>query len=318
MGKSINKKLYVNIDDKIFPFLLLIIIPLITISCGKTEENDVNEIGSGTPVTITHPFKTSLSDFVELNGNTVFLTKEIVRATFQGFIENVYKNVGDFIKPGEELFQIKTMESAAADSLNISFGDKKFKGAVNIKAQSDGVLTGLNYHQGDFISSGEQLAIISNPNSMRIEVNVPFEDASKVLIGNKCEIQLPGSEVLHGIIDRNIPRIDSATQTQTYYIKLVNYRQLPENLNLTVRIPFNQSHDVMVLPKSSLVTNVTQDSFWVMKLINDSTAVKANIKKGIENDSVVQVLNSQLKPEDKIILSGAYGLPDTAKVEIRK
>ncbi len=55
-----------------------------------------------------------------------------------------------------------------------------------------------------------------------------------------------------------------------------------------------------------------------MKLINDSTAVKNKITKGIENDSVVQVLNSNLKPDDKVILSGAYGLPDTVKVEIQK
>ena len=55
-----------------------------------------------------------------------------------------------------------------------------------------------------------------------------------------------------------------------------------------------------------------------MKLINDTTAVKNNIVKGIENDSVVQVLNSDLKPNDRIVLSGAYGLPDTSKVEIVK
>ena len=72
------------------------------------------------------------------------------------------------------------------------------------------------------------------------------------------------------------------------------------------------------MPKSSLVTNVTQDSFWVMKLINDTTAIKQNIKRGIENDSVVQILNSNLNPENRVILSGAYGLPDTAKVEIQK
>ncbi len=113
-------------------------------------------------------------------------------------------------------------------------------------------------------------------------------------------------------------KIDSATQTQTYYIKLANYKPLPENLNVTIRIPFSKTNDALVVPKSSIVTNVTQDSFWVMKLINDTTAVKENINKGIENDSIVQVLNSHLKPGNKIILSGAYGLPDTAKVEIRK
>ena len=303
--------------SKLFLFLILFIIPLIN-SCGGKEGDNTGETSSGTPVTITHPFRTNLSDFVELNGNTVFLTKEIVRATFQGFVEKVFKNIGDFVKQGDDLFQIKTMESAATDSLNISFGNKQFKGTVIIKAQSDGVVTEINYHQGDFVSNGEQLAIISNPSSMRIAVNVPYEDILKVSMGNRCEIQLPGDGTLNGIVDRNIPKVDSATQTQIYYIKLVNYKQLPENLNVIVRIPFNKSNGVLVLPKSSLVTNVTQDSFWVMKLINDTTAIKQNIERGIENDSVVQILNSNLNPENRIILSGAYGLPDTAKVEIQK
>jgi multidrug efflux pump subunit AcrA (membrane-fusion protein) len=297
-------------------FLLLAAANLI--SCGSNNDSNNNDASTGTPVTITHPFKTSISDYIELNGSTVFLTKEIVRATFQGFVEKVYKNIGDIVKPGENIFQIKTIESAAADSLNISFGSKKFKGAVIIKGKSEGVLTELNYHQGDFVSNGEQLAVVSNPSSIRIDVDVPFEDVSKIKIGNKCDIQLPGGEILKGIIDRNIPKVDSATQTQTYYIKLFNYKPLPENLNVAVKIPFNKSNNVLVLPKSSIVTNVTQDSFWVMKLINDTTAVKANIKKGIETDSVVQIMNSDLKPNDKIILSGAYGLPDTAKVEIQK
>ncbi len=294
---------------------LSIISPFLIYSCGG--ENDTpREIDSGTPVTITHPFRTSISDFIELNGNTVFLTKEIVRATFQGFIEKVDKNIGDFVKPGEDLFQIRTMELAASDSLNISIGNEHFKGIVTLKAQSDGVLTELNYHQGDFVSNGEQLALISNPISMRIEVNVPFEDVSKAKIGSNSEIQLPDGEILKGTVDRNIPNVNSATQTQTYYIKLNKYKTLPENLNVTVRIPFNKSKDVLVLPRSSIVTNVTQDSFWIMKLINDTTVVRVNIKKGIERDSLVQILNPSFSPEDRIVSGGAYGLPDSSKVEI--
>lgn len=297
--------------------LFSINISFLVYSCGSEKDNSEDVI-SGTPVKITHPFKTSISDYIELNGSTVFLTKEIVRATFQGFVEKVYKNIGDNVKQGEDLFQIKTIESASADSLNISLGSKQFKGYVDLKAKSNGVLTELNYHQGDYISNGELLAVVSNPSSMRIEVNVPFEDVSKTIIGNSCEIQLPGGDKLRGTIDRSIPKVDSATQTQTYFIKLAEYKILPEDLNVIIRIPFNKLNNVLVLPKSSLVTNVTQDSFWVMRLINDTTAVKTNITKGIENDSIVQILNSNLNPEDQVILTGAYGLHDTAKVEIQK
>jgi hypothetical protein len=51
-----------------------------------------------------------------------------------------------------------------------------------------------------------------------------------------------------------------------------------------------------------------------MKLVNDTTAVRVNITKGIEEDSLVQILDPKFKLTDNIILDGAYGLPDTAKV----
>jgi multidrug efflux pump subunit AcrA (membrane-fusion protein) len=297
---------------------IAIITSIVMYSCVNENNNSGEKKNAGTPVTITHPYKTSVSDYIELNGNTTFLTKEILRATFQGFIEKVYKNIGDRVERGDDIFQIKTMESAAADSLNVLLGNKEFKGSVILKAQSDGVLTQLDYHQGDFISSGEQLGIIANPSSLRIDVNVPFEDISDVSIGRRCEVYLPGGKKLEGEIDSNIPSVDSAAQTQTYYIKLIQYKPLPENLNVTVKIPFNETKDALVLPNAAILANVTQDSFWVMKVINDTTAIRTDVEKGIANDSVTQVVNSRLKAGDRIVLNGAYGLPDTAKIELRK
>ena len=42
--------------NKLFLFLIVLIIPLIN-SCGSKEGENKNEESSGTPVTITHPFK---------------------------------------------------------------------------------------------------------------------------------------------------------------------------------------------------------------------------------------------------------------------
>ena len=53
-----------------------------------------------------------------------------------------------------------------------------------------------------------------------------------------------------------------------------------------------------------------------MQLIDSVTAVKVPIKKGLENATSVEVLSPILKTSDKILLTGNYGLPDTAKVTI--
>jgi hypothetical protein len=58
------------------------------------------------------------------------------------------------------------------------------------------------------------------------------------------------------------------------------------------------------------------ENFWVMKLINDSTAVKVPIKQATEADSVVEITSPLFTPTDRIIKTGNYGLPDTAYVKI--
>ncbi|HKJ81500.1 MAG TPA: hypothetical protein VJ954_05705, partial [Ignavibacteriaceae bacterium] len=77
-------------------------------------------------------------------------------------------------------------------------------------------------------------------------------------------------------------------------------------------------NNTIVLPKSALNNDVTESNFWIMKLINDTTAIRVDVNKGIENDSVAQILSPKLNTTDRIILTGAYGLPDTANVEIVK
>ena len=58
------------------------------------------------------------------------------------------------------------------------------------------------------------------------------------------------------------------------------------------------------------------NKFWILKLINDTTAVRIYIEKGIENDSLIQILNPELSLTDRIISDGGFGLPDTAKVQV--
>jgi hypothetical protein len=53
-------------------------------------------------------------------------------------------------------------------------------------------------------------------------------------------------------------------------------------------------------------------------LINDSTAVKVPIVKGISTDTRVEILSPKFGKDDRLLNSGNYGLPDTAFVKITK
>ena len=55
-----------------------------------------------------------------------------------------------------------------------------------------------------------------------------------------------------------------------------------------------------------------------MKLTDSVTAVKVPVQKGLETISKVEILSPALSASDKILLTGNYGLTDTAKVTIIK
>lgn len=288
------------------------------ISCTSESKDTPLPSESGTTVKITNPIRTNLTEYINLNANTIFLNKEIIRSTFLGFIEKIYKNIGDVVKIGDPIFLIRTKESSASDSLHIDIGNKIFKGTITIKVQANGILTSLNYNTGDYVSEGEQLAIISNPSSLRINLNVPYQYVSKINYGSICTILLPNGKTVKANIQKIIPSIDPASQTQTFILSLDGSESLPENLNVNVQIPLSFVKDALTLPKSAVMSNETLEKFWVMKLINDSTAVQVDIQKGIENDSLIQIVKPQFNLNDRIIFDGAYGLPDTANVMITK
>lgn len=302
---------------KIFSLFSILALIISLSACSSKNQNIEKEI-TGVTVKITQPQKMDLTEYITLNANTVFLKKEIVRATFQGFIEKIYKSIGDKIKSGDLLLEIKTKESAADNNLQVPLGDETFSGIIKIRAKSDGVLTELNYNAGDFVSDGEQIAVIANPSSLRINLNVPYQFTDKININTPCEIILPNGKIARASIQKIIPKIDLTAQTQTYILDIQQFGNLPENLNVNARIPIRTIKNATVLPVSSILSNETLDKFWIMKLLNDTLAVKVYVSKGIENDKYVQITKPELSLSDRIIVEGAFGLPDTTKIIIGK
>jgi hypothetical protein len=285
-------------------------------SCSSPRDKEPAS-APATPVSVVHPSTTTLVEYMECNANTTFLKKEIVRATFAGFIQRTYKGIGDNVSAGETVLSLRTKETPAADSTSITLNEKIFPGSVPVIARSSGVLTEMNYHTGDYVGEGEQLAVISNPSSLAILLNIPYQNASKVHVNTRCIVLLPTGKEIDGTIVTALPTVDPVSQTQTFLIHCNGLAALPTNLNLVVKIPVREARNATVLPKRSIQSNETLDSFWIMRLVNDSAAVKVPVVKGTENDSLVQILSPVLDKNDRILIEGGYGLPDTARVSIK-
>jgi hypothetical protein len=243
--------------------------------------------------------------------------KTTVRSTFQGYIDEAYRTVGDEVRVGDKLFRVQTKEAAASDSVLLSLGSGMFKGYVDLTARINGIITELNYHAGDYVSDGDQLAKIGQPSSLRIVLDVPFQNMKQIRQNSKCEVAIPGGGLYGAYVDKLVPSVDPSSQTQTVLLRMGEKKRLPENLNLIVRFPVKRIAAATVLPKQCVLSNETQDKFWIMKLLNDSTAVSVDIEKGAESDSLIQILFPALTTADRIVAQGAYGLSDTAQISLQ-
>jgi multidrug efflux pump subunit AcrA (membrane-fusion protein) len=288
---------------------------LLLASCSTPKENETTG-AVGTPVKIVHPSTSSLVESMEFNATTAFLKKEIIRSTFQGYVQKTNKAIGDKITEGDVVLSLKTKEALAAESAGITPGGKGFQGVIAMTAKSPGVLIELNFHAGDYVGEGEQLAAIANPSSIAVLLNVPYQDASHITVGAHCTVVLPTGKELAATVANVLPLVDPVSQTQTFIISCPEMTHVPMNLNLVVRFSVHEARNAVVLPKRAIQSNETLDSFWVMMMANDSTAVKVPVVKGTENDSLVQILTPSLHTTDRILVEGGYGLPDTARVSI--
>ena len=302
-------------------FLSILMLALLSMqSCTpKAGEEDETEkaVNARTPVTLTTVSNGLISDSLALNGVTSFLKKNIVKSSATGYIQKVNIKVGDYVEQGQVLFTLKTKEASAFTSpaLDSIF---KFNGRFDIKATGSGIVSELDKHEDDYVADGEQLCIIAQKSSQVFLLNVPYEFNESIHIGEACNIELPDKSVLSGIIDSKLSAVDAVSQTESFVVKTTTNKNLPENLIARITLLKTIKSNARALPKEAVLTDETEEVFWVMKLINDSTAVKVPVIKGLEAGGKIEILSPRFETTDRIILTGNYALYDTASVQITK
>jgi multidrug efflux pump subunit AcrA (membrane-fusion protein) len=255
-----------------------------------------------------------IEDQVSFNGTSVYLRKNMIVSPIAGYISKADVRYGEDVRNGQPLFEIQTRERKALQGDNESASDF---GTIVVTASSDGFIDDLAVSEsGVYVPEGSQLCSILNNKDLMVRVNVPFEYNKIVTAGRKCTIFLADSTVISGSVSRILPVVDAASQTQAVLIRPETERQLPENLNMIIKFISEEHRQTFLVSKSSLMTDETQSEFWIMRIVNDSIAVKVPVNRGIENDSMAEIFSPQLNVNDRVIYEGAYGLPDSTVIEI--
>jgi len=286
----------------------ILIIPFfLVLACTPSikEAAESNKEVIGTPVTLTSPEKGNMKDVVEVNAVSAFLLKSAVKSNSNGYLQVVNATLGKLVNKGDELFVIKTKEANSLGNALIKLDTTfHFDGTIHIKSPGTGYITQINYRIGDYVQDGEALATITDTKSFVFLLDLPYELKSYLPNNHKLELKLPDGTNLQGRLEAPMPMVDAVSQTQNFIIKVNTSISIPENLIAKVALVKKLKINTTSIPKAALLSNDTQTEFWIMKMIDSVTAVRVDVKKGIETNSNVEILSPQLFSKDKLVLTG--------------
>lgn len=307
--------------QKVFKDLLYLFgcgIFLIIYSCKSTPVNTEKEIEAKTPVTVARVAFKTISETIDIYAVTTYLKKNIICSSTNGLVESVSVVQGDYVSRGKLLFTLKTREASALQMNVQSDSSLTFKGIIKVFSPEEGVISSISHQSGDFVQEGGELAVVSDQNSMVFILDVPVEQIRFIEKIKECSLKLPDGRVISGMITGKLPEMNVQNQTVSYIVNPAAKIRLPQNLIANASLIKTINTNALVLPKDAILGNETLTEYWVMKLINDTTAVRVLVRKGIEKEDEVEIIEPKFLPEDRILLTGNYGLPDTAAVIISK
>lgn len=303
-----------------YKFIILCLSIFILFACGKKKEADTEEESKEevqTPVTVTTISNEPLVEYVELTAMSSFLQSSFIKSTANGFIKTSNVKPGQFIHAGQLAFVMQTKEAKAlGNTINELDPSFKFSGLIKIYATQTGYIASIDHQAGDYVQDGEQLAVVSDAKSFGFLLNLPYELRAYMQQNKTVDLELPDKTHLKGVVASIMPTVDSVAQTQGVLIKVNSSTPIPTNLIAKVHIVKSARSNVVSLPKEAVLADEAQTNFWVMKMIDSVTAVKTPVVKGMESGDKVEIIRPVFTVNDKIVLVGNYGLPDTAKVKI--
>ncbi|WP_445716331.1 efflux RND transporter periplasmic adaptor subunit [Flavobacterium sp.] len=288
-------------------------------ACGnKTEEQQEKIVTPKTTVKVVSISNGSIDDDIILFGTTIYLKRNLITASIPSFITKVNVKLGDKVSKGDLLYVLQSKESRALgnDVHKIDPTLNNF-GIIQVKASSAGIISTLERQQvGEYVLEGTQLCSIAESNDLAFQVNVPFEYTSVTKIGKSCTIKLPDNTSYKATFSRALTTMNVTAQTQTILAKTNQPLFLPENMMVKVSTSKGSTSTKQILPKSCVSTDEMMKEFWIMKVINDSTAVKVPVTIGNKNEDEIEILSPVFRTDDRIISEGNYGMADKALIKI--
>ncbi|MGC1649795.1 MAG: efflux RND transporter periplasmic adaptor subunit [Candidatus Sulfotelmatobacter sp.] len=185
-----------------------------------------------------------------------------------------------------------------------------------IRSPIDGVVTDRSLYPGEMAAAGTPLLTVMDISSVIAKAHIPQDDAAALKVGDKGTMTVPGIDTpIEGNVTVVSPALDPNSTTVEIWLEAKNPKQqLKPGTSVQLSLTAQTVKDALVVPASSVIT-APDGTTTVMIAGSDGRAHQKTVKLGIRNGDDVQIVDG-VTASDKVVASGAYGLPDKTKIKI--
>ncbi len=209
---------------------------------------------------------------------------------------------------------------AAAGQLESAKG--KYLGAQaqlsysEIRSPINGVITDRPLYPGEMAAAGTPLLTVMDVSSVIAKAHIPQSEAAVLRVGDKGTMAVPGLDApIEGKVTVVSPALDPNSTTVEVWFEAKNpNHELKPGTSVQISMIAQTVKDALVVPVASVITAADGTSS-VLIAGGDGRAHQKTVKLGIRNGDDQQILEG-VADSDKVVTTGAYGLPDKAKIKI--
>ena len=179
----------------------------------------------------------------------------------------------------------------------------------------DGVVADRPLYPGEMAAAGAPLLTVMDISQVIARAHIPQPEAALLKAGDKAAITVPGEEnPIEGKITVVSPALDPNSTTVEIWVQIRNPDQrLKPGTSVQLSMLAQTIPNALVIPAAALLT--AQDGTTsVMQVSADDHAHQKNVGVGIRQGDAVQIIKG-LQAGDRVVASGAYGLPDNSKIK---
>jgi HlyD family secretion protein len=225
----------------------------------------------------------------------------------------------DALMAGGKQEEIKSAKGQLQSAKGKYLGAQAQLNYSEIRSPISGVVTDRPLYPGEMAAAGTPLLTVMDTTSVVARAHIPQEQAALLKVGDKATVAVSGGsgedDAIEGKVTVVSPALDPNSTTVEVWVQAKNPKgRLRPGTSVRISMMARAVPNAVVIPAAAVLTSPDGTSY-VMVAGSDNRAHQKTVKAGIRQGEQVQILDG-LAEGDRVVASGAYGLPDNTKIRV--